>query len=414
MFDELFKRTAAVVRHTAAPLLVERLLYLEHLRDVGSAHKTLIRYADGMLCIGEMLRWTLPNPITTEQVEAAVDRWITRRHSRKIPGHATKIALRCTARGWFRFLGLLQENVDNHPGSEQIEAYARFMLEERNLSPVTVRARCGHAAEFLRLLAEQGRDVVGFGWRDVDQILVFKGRQEGLTRSSMQTYTYDLRNFVRFLEDRHHCLPGLAAAIRPGRVYQGEQLPMGPSWDVVCRLLDAMQGETDSVVRDRAIMMLFALYGLRASEVQRLSLDDFDWENAIIRVHRSKQCARVECYPLAHPTAQALATYIRSVRPKTDRREVFLQMRAPYLPLSTSALWQVVSRRLRPMDPGLRHHGPHALRHACATRLLARGMSMKEIGDFLGHRHPSTTAVYAKVDLHGLRRVADVDLRRFL
>ena len=65
MFDELFKRTAAVVRHTAAPLLVERLLYLEHLRDVGSAHKTLIRYADGMLCIGEMLRWTLPNPITT-------------------------------------------------------------------------------------------------------------------------------------------------------------------------------------------------------------------------------------------------------------------------------------------------------------------------------------------------------------
>lgn len=168
------------------------------------------------------------------------------------------------------------------------------------------------------------------------------------------------------------------------------------------------------MVRDRAILMLFALYGLRASEVQRLSLDDIDWDNAIIRIHRSKQCARVECYPLADHAAHALAIYVRSVRPKTDRREVFLQLRAPYLPLSTSALWQVVSRRLRPMAPGLRHHGPHALRHACATRLLARGMSMKEIGDFLGHRHPATTAVYAKVDLGGLRRVADVDLRRFL
>jgi integrase/recombinase XerD len=39
---------------------------------------------------------------------------------------------------------------------------------------------------------------------------------------------------------------------------------------------------------------------------------------------------------------------------------------------------------------------------------------MKEIGDFLGHRHPATTALYAKVDLAGLRRVADIDLGRFL
>ncbi len=414
MFTALFKRPAAVARHAAAPLLAQRLLYLEHLRDLGSARSTLIDCANGMLRIGEMLRWTLPRTVTAELLESAVDRWVTRRRRRKTLGQTDKVFLRRIARGWLRFLGLVQADVQVRPGSEQIEAYARFMREERNLSPVTVRIRSLRAAEFLRLLAEQGRELAELGWRDVDEVLSFKRRHDGLTRTSLRTYALGLRDFVRFLEDRHHCRVGLADTIRPGRVYRGETPPVGPPWDVVCRMLAAMQGDADSVVRDRAIVMLFALYGLRASEVQRLSLDDLDWEHSIFRIRRSKQCARVECYPMAHAVTQALGAYIRSIRPKTASREVFLQLRAPYRPLSTSALWKVVSQRLKPIAPGLNHHGPHALRHACATRLLERGMSMKEIGDFLGHRDPATTAVYAKVDLHGLRRVADVDLRRFL
>jgi integrase/recombinase XerD len=49
-------------------------------------------------------------------------------------------------------------------------------------------------------------------------------------------------------------------------------------------------------------------------------------------------------------------------------------------------------------------------RHACATHLLAEGLSLKEIGDHLGHRLPKVTAAYAKVDIAGLRQVADLSL----
>ena len=55
-------------------------------------------------------------------------------------------------------------------------------------------------------------------------------------------------------------------------------------------------------------------------------------------------------------------------------------------------------------------HGPHSLRHACASHLLAEGFSLKEIGDHLGHRSASATRTYAKVDLVGLRAVANFDL----
>jgi integrase/recombinase XerD len=60
------------------------------------------------------------------------------------------------------------------------------------------------------------------------------------------------------------------------------------------------------------------------------------------------------------------------------------------------------------------HRGPHCLRHACASHLVAAGLSLKEIGDHLGHRSPYATRVYAKVDLAGLRQVADFDLRGLL
>lgn len=51
-------------------------------------------------------------------------------------------------------------------------------------------------------------------------------------------------------------------------------------------------------------------------------------------------------------------------------------------------------------------------RTPCATHLLGRGLTLKEIGDHLGHRRPDTTRIYAKVDLAGLRQVADLDLGR--
>jgi len=86
-----------------------------------------------------------------------------------------------------------------------------------------------------------------------------------------------------------------------------------------------------------------------------------------------------------------------------------LSLHPPFGPVNTS-LWALVGARLRSMQVSSPHYGPHALRHACATRLLAAGLSLKEIGDQLGHTAPNTTRIYAKVDLTGLREVADFDM----
>lgn len=66
--------------------------------------------------------------------------------------------------------------------------------------------------------------------------------------------------------------------------------------------------------------------------------------------------------------------------------------------------------RLVPVAGAGKGRGPHALRHACARRLGNTGLSLKEIGDHLGHQSPDSTRIYTKVDLTSLRLVAMEDL----
>jgi site-specific recombinase XerD len=232
--------------------------------------------------------------------------------------------------------------------------------------------------------------------------------QGDYARITVQGWTSNLRAFFRYAEMRGWCRKGLAASIRGPRLFAQASLPAGPSWDEVRRLLAMTEGDRQSHIRDRAILMLLAIYGLRAGEVNRLRLDDFDWERELFSIVSSKT-RRIRTYPLTRYVGDAVLRYLKEVRPQSPHRELFLTLHAPYRPLHQST-WGVVSKRLRSINASLPHHGPHALRHACAARLLAQGLSLKEIGDHLGHLDPDSTRIYAKVDLVGLRQVADFDL----
>jgi len=151
------------------------------------------------------------------------------------------------------------------------------------------------------------------------------------------------------------------------------------------------------------------VYGLRSAELRGLRIEDLDWDKELIQITRPKQ-RKAQLYPLVPSVGEPVLRYLKEVRPRSSYREVFLTSQAPIQPLSRPGLWHIVGRRLRTLSASLNHHGPHSLRHACATHLLAQGLSLKEVGDHLGHRSPSATRTYAKVDIVGLRQVAEFEL----
>jgi len=284
------------------------------------------------------------------------------------------------------------------------------MRQEQGLSPRNIAYRTFTVQDFLTELKRRARSLRIVSARELDQWLVGKVNRGGYARSTIRTRASTLRSFFRYAEQKAWCREGLANTIKSPRCYSSESLPLGPAWREVRQLLSSLKGDHASGIRDRAIILLLAVYGLRAGEVAGIRLEDFDWERELLRVRRPKQ-RKAQEYPLVRSVGDAVVRYLRKVRPDSERREVFLTCRAPFRPLHSGTLWPVVARRLRGLKVELPHYGPHCLRHACATRLLNQGLSLKEIGDHLGHTNPDTTRIYAKVDLAQLREVGQIDLR---
>jgi site-specific recombinase XerD len=395
MFDQLFETPFAVRRHLAGPLAKERLAFLGKLADRGISRKTLRGYAPKLLVF-----------IDTFALVCRPKRIITRDEiNRKTGDHR----VRSLVARWLRFLGRLEHrSVPVSPYAAKIKAFTDYMERERGLSPVTVRNRCWLIPRLLGRLGSSGGSLREITPHQIDESLQATVRQGDYARTTIQNWAGELRAFFRYAETQGWCRPGLAACIRGPRLFAQSSLPTGPSWDDVRRLLVLTEGDRPADIRDRAILLLLAIYGLRAGEVNRLRLEDFNWERELFTVTSSKT-QRPRTYPLVRSVGDAVLRYVREVRPRSPHRELFLTLLAPIRPLR-GALGAIVATRLRSLNLSLRHYGPHALRHACAARLLAEGLSLKEIGDHLGHVDPEATRIYAKVDLVGLRQVADFEL----
>src|SRR5215471_12079692 len=182
-----------------------------------------------------------------------------------------------------------------------------------------------------------------------------------------------------------------------------------PYWPDVQRWIAITADKSARDIRDRAILILLATYGLRSSEVSGLRLEDVNWESEKVSIGRSKQ-RRAQEYPLVSEAGEAILHYLQKTRPRCTQREIFLTSKAPFHRLSQGALYHLVSSRLSALGIHALRRGPHALRHACAGRLVTEGFSLKEVGDHLGHRSAFATRIYAKVDLAGLREAANFDL----
>jgi len=411
MFETLFKYPAIVARHQSGPFAEARERFLNHRASQGLARATLQGYAQELLVVAERIDITIGEAIGSSAIAAAAERWAREQHQRQRvrgPRWSRELFIH-TATEWLHFLGRLEMPTPKIvPLADRLADFGAYRRDERGLSPATIRNQNWHVEKFLGWLGEQDHTFAAVSLQDVDAFLASKGRQ-GWGRVSVATSARALRAFFRHAGGRGWCAASIAAGIDGPRLFQHEGLPVGPSWSDVQRLIASTSGDSARDIRDRAILILLATYGLRSSEVAGLRLEDVNWEKEIVSIVRPKQ-RRAQEYPLVSEAGEAILRYLQRARPHCARRELFLTIKAPFRRLSHGALYHLVSTRLGVLGIHVPRRGPHSLRHACAGRLVAEGFSLKEIGDHLGHRSAYATRIYAKVDLAGLREVAEFDL----
>jgi integrase/recombinase XerD len=286
MFNILYRCPRTVARHENGPLHESRRCYLEHLSAQGAALHTL-RGAAGIIYRAAIwMKLDESSPVERKEIGCAAKRWAHRSYrnaSCRGPQQTDK-EFRQTTCNWLRFAGRLRES-DRIPAPHQqeIDALCRSMDAERGLSPATI-ATVRHS---LRKFSKHTRvqQLSRLKIAEVERFLVLLGKQ-GWTRHGIRSIAHQLPMFFRYGEEMGWTKPGLAASIHGPRVYRHEQLPLGSAWPDVQRLLARTETNRKVDIRDRPILLLLAVYRLRVSEVQRLLLEDVNWDQKTLTITR--------------------------------------------------------------------------------------------------------------------------------
>ncbi len=288
--------------------------------------------------------------------------------------------------------------MDRAPG------FFSFLRNERGLREATV-VQYNH---YLRRLEDYLRKIGLYRLRDLSPAVIsafITESGQALDKRSVQSVCSILKVFLRYLFRSGVLVRDLGRHVESPRRYRLANLPRSISWNEVRQMLEGVDQRSPIGKRDYAILLLLITYGLRAREVAALTLADIDWKHERLRVPRRKADHSM-IYPLSAVVGEAVLAYLEHARPKTEARAVFFRACAPYTALTWTAVSQRAKHYLRKAGIQVLHPGSHTLRHTCVQRLIDANVSLKTIGDYVGHRTADATNIYTKIAIEALREVA--------
>lgn len=362
--------------------------------------------AQQLRLMAHVSRWLAAAGRQAEALNAVtVEAFLVSRRAAGYSNHLTRDALRPLL-GYLRGLGVLAEEELPAPVGVvegMLEHYRRYLLVERGLTVITARVYVDAVRPFLAArVSADGRhlDLESLCAGDVMAFVV--GRCPTQSRGAAKQTTTALRSLLVYLHVSGKIRGALADAVPSVAGWRLAGLPKGLEPDQVNALLASCDRGTVAGRRAFAILTTLLRLGLRAGEIAALSLDDVDWRAGEIIVRGKGD--RSERLPLPADVGEAIADYLHDQPTQRAERALFVRVKAPQGPLTSTGVSSVVAASAR--RAGLGTVGAHRLRHTVAAQMLRAGASLPEIGQVLRHRHMSTTAIYAKLDREALREIA--------
>jgi integrase/recombinase XerC len=288
------------------------------------------------------------------------------------------------------------------------QLFVDYLRYERNMSPETIRAYQKDLEQFVRHVSGDGPfDASKVSNAVIRQYLAHLS-EHAYEKTTIVRKLATIRSFFKFLIRKGYVEQNPIAEIRTPKV--DKRLPHFLEVNEVEKLLNAPQGASFQAKRDRAILETLYSTGLRVSELTGLNLSDVDPTSEVIRARGKGRRERV--IPIGTFALRAIQEYL-------DIRTAVLadqaQANMPDSPLFLNRFGQRLSSRSirKIMDKYIKVTGlnmktsPHTLRHSFATHLLNRGANLRLVQELLGHKHLSTTQVYAHLTTRTIKNAYD-------
>jgi integrase/recombinase XerD len=409
MLESLVHRRQDRARLEASPARAHLGSFATRLVEQSYRSRTIVRY---VFSADRLARWLQRRGLRIEELDEAVFDAYLAELGRRHHGSRSCGRLPTAAAGAHGFVSFLRRSGVTHApipkpitdAERWVDMYDSHLERAAGLSLGTRLCYCrfarrlvahhGHAGQAPDLSALTADSLAGF---------VQKVASE-LKPSSSRLPVTAVRSFVRFLVSRGVVRNGLEGAVPTIRQWKYASLPKAITAEQVQRVLSVCDAETGVAVRDRAVLLLLARLGLRASEVAALEIGHVRWTEGELVVAAGKS-RRERLLPLSDEIGHALVAYLRC-RQQSKTRRVFLCAKAPHRPLSPHTVSEIAKRYLSRAGLHVDRGAAHVLRHTVATQMVRRGVPFKQVADVLGHTHLGTTGIYAKLDLETLSRLA--------
>ncbi|KAF2519531.1 tyrosine-type recombinase/integrase [Flavobacterium salilacus subsp. salilacus] len=283
------------------------------------------------------------------------------------------------------------------------QAYADYLLKEKNYSLLTVRAYSDDVASFEKFIKEHDTDAVleTVNYSQIRSWIVFLVEQD-ISNTSVNRKVSSLKSFYKFLLRSRQITVNPLQQHKSLKTEKKVQVPFSEKelQDVVDKIEypDDFEG-----VRNRLIVDLFYTTGIRRAELIGLKWNSYDSGTKTLRVLGKRNKERI--LPVLGCTAQLITEYL-------EKRKQLETITAPEIlilnnrgnKLSESFVYRLINCYFSVVS-GKVKKSPHILRHTFATHLLNNGADLNSVKELLGHASLASTQVYTHSSLAELKKV---------
>jgi integrase len=240
------------------------------------------------------------------------------------------------------------------------------------------------------------QDIIGYFTQDS-----FSGRKP----DGIKAYAYKLRAFLVFLEEADIIVDRKLSLAVPKTFAKQESIVTVLSEKSVNALRNKeYEPDTNTFIRNHAMMLLALRLGIRRSDIHNMKLTDIDWKNDSISFIQQKTNTPITL-PLLPDVGNSLMDYILNCRPQGSEDAVFMRYYAPHQALTLNA--NIIEKCLDNVNPkDYPQRGYHILRRTCATMMLESNVPRSVISASLGQVDPNSVNVYLSADEKNMRKCA--------
>lgn len=290
--------------------------------------------------------------------------------------------------------------MDKRTTENLISKYKMYLRLERSLSANTIAAYLDDLAKLLRFLDEEGLDVLGVTYEDLQQ-LVAELHDIGIHPRSQARIISGIKSFYKFLLIDGYIQADPTELLETPKV--GVKLPEILSVEEIDRILASIDLTTAEGQRNRAMLEVLYSCGLRVSELVSLRIPDIYPNEEFIRVEGKGSKQRL--VPISRTALREIQNYLYYRGEQVVKRgaEDILFLNRRGAPLTRVMVFLIIKRQAE-LAGIHKNISPHTFRHSFATHLLEGGANLRAIQEMLGHEKITTTEIYTHIDREFLRK----------